>query len=276
VHFRSIPARSATVAICAAVLVQICFVGPAPVLAANSAACSTGSTPTGGYKFFWQYDATTTPYWVTSAIGDATVRPVYGCVGGRLAIVPVVNIQQYNNGAYGRIVQLGYFADSSGVPYLAWTPNDNADGLMVTATWFNEGYGAGRLVPGQYYRFDIYHDSSGRWKYCVRDVTSTWNSGWKCNVADNHWGTPGGNLVWWGYETDNSHSSLGPISGSGNVDLHWMQWLTNQSGAQWMVENSVSCLTENNAWGVYQYWCSTLNTAPGYGTDTLRAWSTSF
>jgi hypothetical protein len=53
-----------------------------------------------------------------------------------------------------------------------------------------------------------------------------------------------------------------------------MQWLTTQSGAAWMVENTVTCLSANNPILIPPYYCGTWHTVPGYGSDTLRAWST--
>jgi hypothetical protein len=268
---------------------------PGAVLAANSGACTSGTAA--NYKASWAYNATTTPYWVKAVAGDATVQMIYGCAGGGapgvMSLVPVANLQEYAIkagdpslppgpcGTYGGydprkyIVQIGFWADSSGVPYLFWTPDSSGCGASQTATWYTRsGYSPGRVFPGHAYRFRITLASSNTWSLCVMDRTL--GESYRCGNVANTWITStgshnglGGNVAWWGYETNNTSASMGSIQGSPYIDIHWMQWLTTQTGAQWMVENTVQC-----SWYLLgHYVCSTLNTAPGYGSDTLRVYT---
>jgi hypothetical protein len=53
--------------------------------------------------------------------------------------------------------------------------------------------------------------------------------------------------------------------------MHSMQWLTNQSGAPWMVEDYTSCLNQSNPGQYSWYHCGV--TTSVYPADTLNAWT---
>ncbi len=212
---RRVHGRSRAVTLAASLLLATLSLSIPPTAMAQSTVgtCASGTQRT-SYGFFVRARSD-----VSGAIGRATIVNLKPCTNGGSTgfgvnydvpwVLPA-NIQ----GGGSDIVQIGYgrcgsSVDCSSMPnddkqHFVYTYNDDSGGVMVQATWYpNEPVG------GRVYGFKIVRDtnSSGNpiWTYCIRDITM--GQSYQCKNRPRTWSS--GDLVWFGAETNNTHSQLG-------------------------------------------------------------------
>jgi hypothetical protein len=109
---------------------------------------------------------------------------------------------------------------------------------------------------------------SSVWQYCIRNITTS--EAYVCTTALRHWSSEGGNLAWWGTETNDLKSQMAVKSTDPDITMDYMQYLTTVTGAQWTVRTGLSACSlpdGNPSW----YKCTTTTTV--YSFDTLNSWT---
>jgi len=239
-------------------------------------------------------NVTATAFYIKAAAGDVTVRQLAPCnpigtVFGSQWDEPFVlgaTIQDYNSDTTNNIVQIGYArcgypsgigANCGGVPadnnmYLVYTNSDHAGGAEHLATWYHQGL---KLTPGDRFRMKISRVTSGCpigeadcWQFCARNISI--GEAYICRTIAYTWGTCcGGNLAWWGSETNNNASQMGAAASGLDFNMDYMQYLTTQAGAAWTVRTGMPACDVPT--GPSWYHCSITSTV--YSSDTLFAFT---
>jgi len=240
-------------------------------------------------------DFTSTPWYIKDAAGDAAVRQLAPCnqigidVPGAQYDEPFVwlaSLQAYNNGTddpyivqvgYARCGRTGFLVSCGGTPgdnnmYMVYTDSDHSGGEIHQANWYN---GGAKLKVGDRYRGRLSRLTSGCgigqadcWQICARDITA--NETYDCTTIDYTWPTSnGGNLAWWGAETNNYASQMGAAATSADFNMDYMQYRSSQAGATWTVRTDLpSCSIHT---GPSYYHCAITSTV--YNADTLFAFT---
>lgn len=156
--------------------------------------------------------------------GDATVAPLDICIGapanyGGSFVLPA-NVQ---NDANQRIFQLGY-GQSPGESklYFVYVDGDAISRHAPTGTW-------GDPTIGSRYRFSITRESTSsgyRPMFQITDLTDGGSIFWYGNVEFGK----GMDRTWWGYESLDQASSMGPLYGNGDVNMAYMGYSTEDGG----------------------------------------------
>lgn len=192
--------------------------------------------------------------------GDAYAQNLGLCVGAHNGGTWVLPANVDNNGS--TLFQLGY---GRGIDYnggaLAFVYTDNSGNpIEVTSTWPG---------VGNRYRFIIW-PNGGMVAYTI-DI---WNgSGWVFvwgHTTSYTWPTSLTH-AWWGYETWDQASSMGPESTSGTVHTAYMGYSGNASGTVYYRSGLAAgdFVTDTNC-------CSNWHRAVGtwvYGNDVADAWT---
>lgn len=214
-------------------------------------------------------------------IGDATARNLYPCDNpGSVPTTysfPAVLPANLEGPGSGEIVQLGWMecgrggglscnnVANDGVSRFVFTCNDHNGGVPCDATSW-----AGTPVFGHRYRFRIQYnqDGTGGWNFSIKDnntgITKTWRvtSTW----SDGH-------AAWWGAETQDWGSTLGPClcGGTNHFDMYWMQYL--RAGGSWQVATDSAAHSLFLRVGSYPAWFKQLNYNVNYVDDAVRVWT---
>ena len=157
--------------------------------------------------------------------GDATIQSLdicFGVIGGSW-VLPA-NVQNDSN---GKIFQLGYgqgAGDDFTFVYANGSPN-----AIAWRTW--------TPIEGERYTFTITRSAG----YPAFRITrqSTGESIYK--VTDANFGM-GFDRTWWGYEANDKASSLGPLYGTGDVNMAYMGYSADNGG--WIYRSGLA-----NAYG---------------------------
>ncbi len=179
---------------------------------------------------------------IRGVIGDARVRNLNPCTSPTIghfdgpAVLPA-NLQR--PGTSGDLVQIGYV--ECGAPGSASCGNVPADGdihfmyvcddLSGGTPCLADGW-AGTPVMGRRYRFRVQYNQfgTGKWDYSIQDLTT---GDTKTKSVTSHWHA--GDLAWWGSESHDYGSTLGPKHLAGNgINMYWMQYYRSSVG-NWMV-----------------------------------------
>ncbi len=147
--------------------------------------------------------------------GDAYAFMLHPCTpGGKYSFPAVLPANIQGSGAT-QIVQAGYLkcwraggamcgqnVPSDGKIHFVITGADNCSGCFQKAdAW------AGLPILGHRYRFRV-TSTSTTWTYCIRDLTD--DLPYKCEPGGQAATWTAGNQVWWGTETRNTASLMGP------------------------------------------------------------------
>lgn len=221
-------------------------------------------------------DVTNTPYWAVYVVSIFTVVPMYPCgpTGGDWGATvdyPFVNgadLQQYS-GPSG-IVQIGESwctlsrlypcAWPVSKPLLVYTSHDTGD-VYTLATWWNQGLGAGILKQGDTYEVAVLRYGSTQWEFAAQDLTAS--TGWTYHTISKTWATAGGNLPWWGFETNNYASAM-TTDISHNPATNYMRYETSDATWHQDAYDQGSCPLDGTNPGWYN--CFTYNN--GYNMES--------
>lgn len=195
------------------------------------------------------------------AIADANLRGSYFCDNATAynwdepAVLPV-NIQQ---GGTGYIVQLGWLkCGRPGGSNCGNIPNDGnthfvyiCDDLSMGVPCDANGW-AGTPIAGRRYRFRVQYNQTGthQWDYSIKDLTTGVT---KSTKVTSHWHD--GTGAWWGAETHDFGSTLGPClcGGTNQINMYWMQYWRPSIGT-WQV---VTDITSTGTLDVVAYYPTT-------------------
>lgn len=211
---------------------------PAAVEAAYNGTCSTGSAVSSHAQE--SKDVTFDPYFITEVIGEARDEALLPCsgsgsfpTGADTPFVLPANLQWANSSSSNLIIQVGFarctktscFVPNDGYEHPIWTPADNTGGVVALATWYHSG---NALTRGSRYRFLAEPNGAGNWILCIQNYTA--GESYVCSPAiTNHWGSNGGNLAWWGAETNNTNSQMGVTATNIDVNISDMIYVYNST-----------------------------------------------
>jgi hypothetical protein len=187
------------------------------------------------------------------AIGDAVVRNIVPCSGPTatkwdIAAVLPANLQ--SSTVTNAIVQIGWMRcikpagstcptniPADGNMHFVYICDDNSGGSPCLA----DGW-AGTPVSGRRYRFRVQYNQTGTadWDYSIQDLVTGTVKKTKINSS---WHNADG--AWWGAETHQTGSTMGPANTSGNtIRMYWMQYL-RASVSGWQVVTDISTADED-------------------------------
>lgn len=182
---------------------------------------------------------------LTGAIGDAVVRNVLPCsdplpTHDDEPFVLPANLQSSGNGG---IVQVGW-VKCGDVPGGTCGLNIPADGNLHFVYICNDLSGgqpcladgwAGTPILGRRYRFRVQYNQTGtgKWNYSIKDLVTGVT---KSTTITSNWHNADG--AWYGAETHDVGSTMGPQDVYGDIDMYYMQYLRTSIG-QWTVVTDI-------------------------------------
>jgi hypothetical protein len=218
---------------------------------------------------------------ITGVIGDAWVRALGPCLNptgsewDEPAVLPA-NLQSLSNDS--GIVQIGYLKCGRPSPQTCGNiPNDGnmhftyiCDDVSGGAPCLADGW-ATTPVIGRRYRFRVQYNQlgTGKWDYSIQDLTTGTTY---THSVTSHWHD--GNVAWYGAESHDHGSNLGPnhISGMG-INMYWMQYLRTSVGS-WRV---VTDLVQGDDFGEfgdpYPTWYTESVHDQNYTNDAAVIWT---
>lgn len=215
----------------AAVIAAVAMTGsPSATIALNYAGnCFEG---TDGFYLVWQgkdhNDIPNDPY-INGAYSEAWVRWLNGCYYSGDSFVLPANI---SGSTAPRVVQLGYGRNQNG-GYLRfwWTPADNTGGSAVEATAW-----AGVPQENHKYWFVIDESVTGKWRYCVKDMTA--GTAQVCNSSVSRtWND--GYLAWWAYEVYNTMSVMGTSGSDATASMSSIRYHYSSFSNPWTIRTGM-------------------------------------
>ena len=232
--------------------------GTGAVFAANPGNCD--GQPRNSQDTIWK-DVTNNPYYINETIAFTWAVPMYPCnttgSGAGQFDNPAIlgaNLES-DDGSNPYLVQLGFGrCDACGwgsQVVMGWTPSDTSRGAPAVATWWNQGLGPGVVQLGHEYETAIAAVGS-QWEYAVRDLSGS--NTWTYHFVANHWSTKlGGNVAWWGSETNNWQSVMGHLSVDSAYYMNTMEWRESDNDT-WhqMTPNSCVMSSPEPSW----YYCT--------------------
>jgi hypothetical protein len=222
---------------------------------------------------------------IVGAIGDAAVRTQLPCSSATSLnfdypmVWPAV---LQDSASSSRIVQIGYtrcgkptgqlcndiLAD--GTQHFTYVCNDVSGGTLCDAKpW------AGTPVLGRRYRFRVQYNQlgTGKWDYSIKDLTTGVT---KTKSIASSWHNADG--AWYGGEnTDTGSVMASAHSGSNDIQLYWMQYLSTTVGA-WNVVTDISATSTPADFvelGAQPSWYGYTIFSQNYTLDGINVWSSS-
>ena len=152
-----------------------------------------------------------------------------------------------------------YNVPMDGHIHFVYTEVDNCGGCYKLAdTW----YGAAPIV-GHRYRFTItQHIAPNQWKFCIRDISTGQSNVCTTRVAS----FLNANLAWWGTETQNENSGLGPLW-TDRIHMYWMQYNVDNDPTWYVTTDDV--ITTNG--GPFPSWYDCFVYNQNYTKDAFES-----
>jgi hypothetical protein len=150
------------------------------------------------------------------------------------------------------------------VPHFVDVCKDLSGGLPC-----NAGFWAGAPVLGHRYGFEIAAQSNGTWYESVRDITARTQP--KTRTIAKHWST--GDGAWWGGETYDSNSMLGPTNTDTQVQMYPIEYRRVSIG--WIISHPVSLSHSVIGSGSWPSWFQGDSWSHTYVDDAVNFWTNS-
>jgi hypothetical protein len=219
--------------------------------------CSQGSD---GYWLVYQGKT------YTDVPGDVSINGVYSetylrytnpCFSTGASYVLGANLTGTNGSL---AVQIGYGTGDSESPlWFYWTNADNAGGASVRATW------AGAAIYGHRIWTLVDQSVSGKWRFCVKDMT--WGTAEVCKTFSRTWSF--GTFAWWAYETHNTLSVMGTLPGEPTAPFNPLRYHYGSFPSAWSIRYGMPACGRTAT--LTQYHCVVYQVS--YPNDAFRVYT---
>lgn len=234
----------------------VSLAAPATVAAASYSFCGPGPN----YYFLTQKKLSSQVNdYFDGAQGTAYIRDLHSCDtfgftenGGTFVLF--ANIEQSGT---SNIVQLAYGEGGDDVPHFYWTGCDHCGGVASVVSW------AESPQANHLYKASIsYIVSTHNWRYSLQDLTD--NQTW---LKDVYASWRDGTTVWWGTETYDVDSAMGPDHGTAAIKLYAMRYHL-ENGNLWMYRTGFTDCIRQVPSGTSYWHCHVATSL--YTNDTLN------
>jgi hypothetical protein len=217
------------------------------------------------------------------AYAEALVRNISTCSSpgpgeDTVDFVLPANVQYTPN--QNDIVQVGYMrcgapaGESCGDPnkpipndgslHFVYMCSDHSGGMPC-----NAGAWAGLPVLGHRYSFEIVGQANGTWYHSIRDISAGTVA--KTTTIPRTW--TNGDGVWWGGETYDSNSMLGPTDLDTQVKMYPLEYLRVSIG--WSIAHPVTIFDQLPIGGSWPSWYRSGPYSQNYTNDAINFWTLS-